>query len=110
MAQPFATDQITDSLQNGLQQMHLNLSAQVVSAMVNFLAELERWNKAYNLTAVRDPTQMVTKHLLDSLAIAPHLRGQRLIDVGTGSTIGWDMPSTDPEERQRVLVYTGTGP
>lgn len=44
-----------------------------------------KWNKVYNLTAVRDPVQMVTRHLLDSLSIAPWCVGQRLIDVGTGA-------------------------
>ena len=51
--------------------------------LLEYLALLSRWNKTYNLTAVRDEAQMVTRHLLDSLAIAPHLTGQRLLDVGT---------------------------
>ncbi len=46
---------------------------------------LIKWNKAYNLTSVRDPLQMVSRHLLDSLVIAPYLQGQRFIDVGTGA-------------------------
>ena len=49
-----------------------------------YLALLHKWNRAYNLTAIRNPADMVTRHLLDSLAIAPHLMGDRLVDVGTG--------------------------
>jgi len=46
---------------------------------------LIKWNKTYNLTAVRDPQQMISRHLLDSLSIAGHLRGERFLDVGTGA-------------------------
>ncbi len=55
-------------------------------ALLVYLDLLIRWNASYNLTAVRDPLQMVTRHLLDSLAVLPHLPqgGHSLIDVGTG--------------------------
>ena len=52
---------------------------------MDYLALLVKWNRGYNLTAVRDPQQMVTRHLLDSLAIAPLLKARRSIDVGTGA-------------------------
>ncbi len=54
--------------------------------LLAYLALLQRWNAAYNLTAIRDPEQMVTLHLLDSLAIVPHVAGiSRLADLGTGA-------------------------
>lgn len=52
---------------------------------VRYLELLFRWNKAYNLTAVRDPNEMIYRHILDSLAILPWLRGNRWIDVGSGA-------------------------
>ncbi|MDH5832642.1 16S rRNA (guanine(527)-N(7))-methyltransferase RsmG [Luteimonas kalidii] len=63
----------------------LALPAALADPLLAYLALLERWNATYNLTAVRDPRQMVTLHLLDSLALAPHMAGiARLADLGTG--------------------------
>ena len=52
-----------------------------------YVALLAKWNKAYNLTAVRDPCEMVSRHILDSLSIAPHIPAKRLLDVGAGTGI-----------------------
>lgn len=52
---------------------------------LQLIALLDKWNKTYNLTAVRDPEEMLTKHLLDSLAVGKYLQGKRFIDVGTGA-------------------------
>ena len=53
--------------------------------MAAFIVLLDKWNKTYNLTAVRDPAEMVPRHLLDSLAVAPFITTGRLLDVGTGA-------------------------
>lgn len=53
--------------------------------LLTYLTLLEKWNKAYNLTAIRDSDDMVCRHLLDSLAIQPWIRGGRLLDVGSGA-------------------------
>jgi 16S rRNA (guanine527-N7)-methyltransferase len=77
-------------LTEGLQALGLSLSDEQVDHLLDYLALLQKWNKVYNLTAVRDPAEMMTHHLLDSLAaIGPLLRqtgGQpvQLLDVGSG--------------------------
>lgn len=52
--------------------------------LVGYVELLHKWNKAYNLTSVRDPQQMLVRHILDSIVVNPHLQGNRFIDVGTG--------------------------
>ena len=79
-----------DVLTSGLRALGLQLSDEQVSMLLDYLVLLQKWNKVYNLTAVRDPAEMMTHHLLDSLAaIGPLLRqtgGQpiKLLDVGSG--------------------------
>jgi 16S rRNA (guanine527-N7)-methyltransferase len=65
----------------------LGQPARLRDPLLAFLHLLEKWNAAYNLTAVREPEKMVTHHVLDSLAVIPHLRGPRIIDIGAGAGI-----------------------
>lgn len=74
--------QIADTLKNGLRQLGLTCPYE---KLLHYLNLLHKWNRAYNLTAVRDPHVMVSRHLLDSLAILPWVKGNRLLDVGTGA-------------------------
>ena len=69
----------------GCERLNLPLPAGAGVQLVNYLALLERWNRAYNLTAVRDPDAMVIRHLLDSLSILPWLHGPQVLDVGSGA-------------------------
>ena len=55
-----------------------------IDQLVHYLALLVKWNKAYNLTAIRDPLEMVDRHLVDSLSVLKHVKGPRIIDVGSG--------------------------
>lgn len=71
-------------LDDGLAQLALPVSAAAADKLRAFIALLEKWNQAYNLTAVREPTQMVSRHVLDSLAVLPHVQGPRVLDIGTG--------------------------
>ena len=81
-------------LQQGIDELSLDLSTHQVDALMEFMGLLQKWNKVYNLTAVRDPQEMMTHHLLDSLAAVPALQQyltaqaadqpRRLLDVGSG--------------------------
>jgi 16S rRNA (guanine527-N7)-methyltransferase len=71
-------------LEQGIATLSLNLPEDAVPRLLDYLALLQRWNATYNLTAIRDPAEMVTRHLLDSLAILPYVQGGTLADLGTG--------------------------
>jgi 16S rRNA (guanine527-N7)-methyltransferase len=76
--------QLRDSLVQQSQEMKLSLSGEQVDKLMAYLQLLVKWNKAYNLTAVKDPSEMITRHLLDSLSLLPFVKGPRIIDVGSG--------------------------
>lgn len=71
-------------LEQGIAALGLALPSDALERLLDYQALLERWNSAYNLTAIRDPAEMVTRHLLDSLAILPYVQGDTLVDLGTG--------------------------
>lgn len=71
-------------LRSGLDQLALVSSGKQVKQLLDYLQLLTKWNSAYNLTAIRDPRQMLYLHLLDSLSIAPFIQGGDILDVGTG--------------------------
>ena len=77
-------DALQAQLEQGIAALGLHLPPAAVPRLLDYQALLERWNAAYNLTAVRDPAGMITRHLLDSLAILPYVQGDRLADLGTG--------------------------
>ncbi len=76
---------LATGLAEGVAALDVAVTAEAQQRMLDYLALVMKWNKAYNLTAVRDPEKMLTHHLLDSLAVLPHLRGPRVLDVGTGA-------------------------
>ncbi|MRT31495.1 16S rRNA (guanine(527)-N(7))-methyltransferase RsmG [Herbaspirillum sp. CAH-3] len=76
---------LTRTLEEGAKSMGLALSAAQIDKLMAYQALLAKWNKVYNLTALRDPAQMVTHHLLDSLsAVSAFAGAQRVLDVGAG--------------------------
>lgn len=77
-------------LKKGLSQLGIEVQPQQTEQLAAYLAQMRKWNRAYNLTAIRDPLQMVIRHVLDSAAILPTLQGlsvpqPRLLDVGAGA-------------------------
>ncbi len=71
-------------LAQGIASMGLAVSDEAQQKLLIYLALLQKWNKVYNLTAVRDPLEMVTLHLLDSLSVLPYVNSKNILDVGSG--------------------------
>ena len=72
-------------LAEGVAQLGLKLPPRALQRLLQYLTLLEKWNQTYNLTAVRDPLDMVSQHLLDSLAVVPHIVTTSILDVGSGA-------------------------
>ncbi|KTD34365.1 glucose inhibited division protein B GidB [Legionella moravica] len=96
---------LKDILDNGLNQFGLNT---LCDPLWHYLLLLQKWNTAYNLTAVREPEAMISKHLLDSLAIFPWLKGNRILDVGTGAGLpGIPLAIANPDKHFVLLDSNG---
>lgn len=78
-------EKLKQLLEDGLQKTGISLTPEKTSMLLDYHQLLIKWNKAYNLTAVRDPEQMIGRHLLDSIAISPFIEGNSFLDVGTGA-------------------------
>jgi len=91
-------------LTEGLTALSLPSDADKEAKLLAFIELICKWNKAYNLTAVRDKEAMVSLHLLDSLAILPHLHGQRLVDIGTGAGLPGIPLAIYQPEKEFVLI------
>jgi 16S rRNA (guanine527-N7)-methyltransferase len=91
-------------LLSGLESLQLNLSENQIDQLLAFIRLIEKWNKAYNLTAIRNKEDMVNLHLLDSLAVLPYIEGDRVIDIGTGAGLpGIPLAISRPETTFTLL-------
>lgn len=91
-------------LDQGLAELSLDFSISQRERLLTYLELIEKWNRVYNLTAIRDRTLMVSQHLLDSLAVLPHLDGQTLLDVGSGAGVpGIPIAIAAPERAVTLL-------
>lgn len=103
-----------EELRNGVAQLGITLGADAQNKLLDYLAMLHKWNKVYNLTAIRDPQQMVSNHLLDSLAVMPHLWSGRWLDAGCGAGLpgvvlaiaqpGWQFTLLDSNSKKTSFV------
>lgn len=75
---------LSAQLDTYLAEIEMTATPEQKQQLLDFVAMLAKWNKAYNLTSVREPEQMLIRHIMDSLAASKHLVGERFIDVGTG--------------------------
>jgi 16S rRNA (guanine527-N7)-methyltransferase len=95
-------------LQAGAQALGLVLAPGAGERLLRYVALLLQWNRAYNLTAVREPRSIVARHILDSLSILPWVRGPRLLDVGTGPGLpGIPLAVADPSLSVTLLDSNG---
>lgn len=95
-------------LDAGLEALGLALDAPTRARLIDYIALLARWNRTYNLTAVRDPDEMVARHLLDSLALAPHLPPGDLADLGSGAGLpGIPLALAHPTRRVQLVEANG---
>jgi 16S rRNA (guanine527-N7)-methyltransferase len=91
-------------LQAGAGTLGVALAPGQIEQLFDFVAALERWNRVYNLSGVRDPDQMVVLHLLDSLSVGPWLGGSPVLDVGTGAGLpGVPLAIAYPQRRFVLL-------
>jgi 16S rRNA (guanine527-N7)-methyltransferase len=103
-----------DELQSGIEQMGITLSVETQNKLLDYLVLLHKWNKIYNLTAIRNPQQMVSHHLLDSLSVLRHLWPGRWLDVGCGAGLpgvvlaiaqpGWRFTMLDSNSKKTSFV------
>jgi len=113
---------LSEKLQNGCRQLGVVLNAEAQLILLEYVTILHRWNRVYNLTAIRDPFLMVSNHLLDSLAVMPYLWAGRWLDVGCGAGLpgivlavaqpGWEFTLLDSNSKktsfvQQVIIELG---
>lgn len=106
------------ALARGLDVLALELAKHTRDRLLAYLALMQKWNRTYNLTAIRDPLTMVTHHLLDSLAVVPHLDREgatlRIVDVGSGAGLpgiplalarpGWHVTLNDRSSKKAAFL------
>jgi 16S rRNA (guanine527-N7)-methyltransferase len=109
------------ALDRGVAQLALSLPASAPAMLLKYLALLSKWNRTYNLTAIRDPLAMVVQHLLDSLAVVPHLplgAHARVADAGTGAGLpgipiaiarpGWHVALAESSQKKAAFLRQAT--
>jgi len=101
---PLPREAMARRLVAGLEGLQQTLTEQQVEALLDYLAELVRWNKAYNLTAVTDPMEMVDRHIIDSLSIRPFIESRRILDSGTGAGLPGVVLAVAEPDRHFILV------
>lgn len=84
MSVPSIDQGLRTQICRGAQSLELSITDQQADLLTRYVQLLAKWNKAYNLTAIRDPKEMVSRHIVDSLSIVPHITGDNLLDVGSG--------------------------
>ena len=99
---------LRQQLEHGLKQMGLHYPVEMQQKLVHYIQLIARWNKTFNLTAIRDVEEMVSKHLLDSLVVQPYLEGDTVLDVGSGAGLpGIPFAITSPDKHFTLIDSNG---
>jgi len=99
---------LTEKLQQLIAVSDVNVSDEHQAQLIKLVGLLNKWNKAYNLTSVREPKEMLVKHIMDSIAVSPLLEGQCFIDVGTGPGLpGLPLAIINPDKQFFLLDSLG---
>jgi 16S rRNA (guanine527-N7)-methyltransferase len=99
--------EVEELLRDGLRELNLPHGGTEAESLARFLALLEKWNRAFNLTAVREQSEMVARHVLDSLSALPFIHGVSVLDVGTGAGLPGIPLAVMQPRRQFVLLDSG---
>jgi len=99
---------LDSAIRSGLAAIGCSVDLECCQRIRRYLLLLEKWNRSFNLTAVRDPLQMVPRHVLDSAAVLPFIKGRRVLDVGTGAGLpGMVLALLDTERKFCLLDSNG---
>lgn len=104
MNREFPAESLSISLRQGLQQLGIKPADNLIDAFLLYLQLLAQWNRAYNLTAIRDYPRMVSHLLLDSLAVLPYLHGTQCMDIGTGAGVPGMILALAEPQRHWILL------
>lgn len=101
-------NQLHTELLNQLGQNHFTINEITSKKLIEYVLLLHKWNQIHNLTSIRDPLQMISKHIIDSLAISSYLQGPNILDVGTGAGLpGIPLALTHPHYHFALLDSNG---
>ncbi|HXP02205.1 MAG TPA: 16S rRNA (guanine(527)-N(7))-methyltransferase RsmG [Luteibacter sp.] len=103
-----AREALQTQLERGIAALGVALPDGAVERLLDYRELLERWNSAYNLTAIRNADEMISRHLVDSLAILPYVHGRSLADLGTGPGLP-GIPLAIAEPAREVLMVDSNG-
>lgn len=108
MSQALDMHSLGNGLEDGTKALGIDLDSGIRQKLLDYIALLHKWNRAYNLTAIRDPSAMVGRHILDSLSILPWVKGPRVLDVGAGAGLpGIVLAIANPELQVSLLDSNG---
>jgi len=93
-------------LQQGIDELSLNIDQPTQQKLIQYIELIAKWNKSFNLTAIRNIDEMLTLHLLDSLAVVPYIKADRILDVGAGAGLPGIVLALCYPEKEFVLIDT----